>query len=233
MHHFMWVTHIFNHLDPHYYYVYSALTTIVVLALVGIYVRVRVTNIEAMLVPSPKVSLINVLELAVESLMGLFASIMGPKHAKRHFPFLASIFIYIFTTNIMGVIPGFPPGTDNINMNMGIALCVFLYFNFWGLKENGLNYVKHLLGPFWWLAPFIGAIEIFGLMLRPATLSLRLLGNITGDHLVLGVFSELVPWVIPVVFMAFGIFVAFIQAFVFTLLSTIYVGLAVEDMDHH
>jgi F-type H+-transporting ATPase subunit a len=134
----------------------------------------------------------------------------------------------------MGVIPGFLPPTDNINTTLACGLVVFVYFNYVGIRENGLiNYLKHFAGPVVALAPLMLVVELIGICVRPISLALRLFGNITGDHMVFGIFSELVPIGVPILFLALGIFVAFIQAFVFSLLSTIYVALALPHEEHH
>ncbi len=228
--HFMWVLWLFPNLDHHYYYVYSALTACLVIIIIGFIVKSKLANVEQALIPSAKASLLNIVEVGVESLYGLVEDVLG-HDAKKHMPFLGAVFIYVFVINIMGVIPGFHPATDNINTNLGVGVLVFLYYNYYGFKSNGIGYLKHFLGPIWAMAPLIAVIEIIGHCVRPLTLSVRLVGNITGDHAVLGQFSDMVPLLVPVVFMAFGIFVAFVQAFVFALLSTVYVGLATEH-DH-
>jgi len=133
----------------------------------------------------------------------------------------------------LGLIPGFLPPTDNINTNLAIALTVFVYYHIMGIKAHGVkNYLKHFMGPILWLGPLMIVIELIGHCVRPISLSLRLFGNITGDHLVLGIFSGLVPILVPVVFMALGLFVSFIQAFVFSLLSMIYINLATAHEEH-
>ena len=115
-----------------------------------------------------------------------------------------------------------------------MAIVVFLTFNIAGLWVNGLNYVKHLMGPVLLLAPLMLPIELIGLLVRPVSLSIRLAGNIFGDHTVFNIMSDLVPgWVpLPTVFLALGMFVAVIQAFVFTLLTTAYIGLSVAHEEH-
>jgi F-type H+-transporting ATPase subunit a len=134
----------------------------------------------------------------------------------------------------MALIPGFVPPTDNINTNLAMSLTVFVYYHIMGVKAHGLKgYLKHFMGPILWLAPLIFVTEIIGHCVRPLSLSLRLFGNITGDHLVLGIFSNLVPVLVPVAFLALGLFVSFIQAFVFSLLSMIYINLATAHEEHH
>jgi len=115
--------------------------------------------------------------------------------------------------------------------NAAMAGTIFVYYNYSGFKEHGIGYLKHFTGPVIWLAWLMLPIELIGHLVRPVSLSLRLAGNITGDHLVLGIFTDLTHFVIPIVFVGLGVFVAFVQAFVFTLLSTIYVSMAVSH-DH-
>ena len=194
---------------------------------------------EEELVPTDKLSLKNIFQVAVENLLGLMEGIIGPD-AKLYFPLIGSLFIYIFINNLMGIIPGFLPATENVNTNFAMSITVFLYYNYVGIKKQGLmNYIKHFFGPtkglpvaMMWLPVLIFAIEIVSHVVRPASLAVRLFGNITGDHVVLGIFSELVPLIVPIIFFALGIFVSFIQAFVFSLLSTVYIGLAVAHEEH-
>ena len=94
------------------------------------------------------------------------------------------------------------------------------------MRTHGAGYIKHFMGPVWWLAWLMLPIELVSHLVRPASLSLRLAGNITGDHLVLGIFTAKTYLLIPAIFVGLGFFVALVQAFVFTLLSTIYVGMA-------
>ncbi len=184
-------------------------------------------------VPTGKFSLKNIFQYAVESLLSLMEGIIGHE-ARDYFPLVGGLFIYIFVSNLIGAIPGFIPPTENVNTNFACSITVFLYYNYLGVKKQGAkNYFKHFMGPVAWLAWLMLPIELISHIVRPVTLSLRLLINMFGDHLVLGVFSGLVPLIIPVIFMALGVFVAFIQAFVFSLLSTVYIGLAVAHEEGH
>ncbi len=198
-------------------------------------VRKKLLRLEQSLVPDQGVSLTNVFELLVESFLSLMEGIVG-KSARQHVPLVVSIFVFIFVCNILGLIPGFLPPTANINTNLAIAACVFVYFNYLGIREHGfISYFKHFAGPVWWLSPLIMAIELFGTAIRPVTLSLRLFCNINADHLVLSIFSSLSPLIIPVIFMILGIFISFVQAFVFTLLTVVYIALATaheEEQEH-
>src|SRR4030095_6008060 len=209
--------------NEHNLHIISALFVAVILIGAALFARRKIARLEQSLVPAGGVSVSNSFELIIENLLTLMEGIIGPD-ARKHLPLVGTLFLFIFTSNLLGLIPGFSAPTSNINTNLAMALCVFLYFNYVGIKEQGaLNYFKHFAGPIWWMAPFIFAIELFGVALRPLTLSLRLFANINADHLVLGIFSQLVPILIPVVFMILGLFIAFVQAFVFTLLTMIYI----------
>lgn len=178
------------------------------------------------LVPDSRLSLRNLVELVVEGLLNFFESLLGER-AVQYFPLLGTIFIYIFVSNMLGIIPGFLPPTDNINTNLPIAFVVFVYYNMEGAKEHGWgNYLKHFMGPIKALALLMIPIEIVSHLVRPVSLSLRLFGNITGDHMVLYQFSNLTPIFVPIIFLGLGLFVCFMQAFVFTFLSAIYISLA-------
>lgn len=183
------------------------------------------------LIPEKGITLRNIFELVVEQLLNFVSSLLGER-AVQYFPLLGTIFIYVFVSNFLGIIPGFLAPTDNISTNLPIALFVFYVYNREGVKEHGLgNYAKHFMGPIWWLAFLMIPIEIVSHVVRPISLSLRLFGNIQGDHAVLLQFSSLTPMLIPVIFLGLGLFVSFMQAFVFTFLSAIYINLA-QSHDH-
>lgn len=174
----------------------------------------------------------NLAEVVVGSLLGLVSDVVGKREAPYFFPLIGGLFLYIFTCNILGVIPGLMPPTENINANVGMSLVVFLVFNAVGLLRDPKGYLKHMWGPVFLIGPLLFSIELIGLFIRPVTLSLRLTGNIFGDHTVFGIMSDLVPIGVPVIFLGLGSFVAFMQAFVFSLLSTIYIGLSLPHHEH-
>lgn len=232
MHDFTWLGLISDKINHSNIHIYTAGLVVLFLIVATALARPRLKRIEERIIPEGKTSLPNIFEVAVENILGLMEGIMGPS-AKKYFPLIGTIFIYIFLCNAIALIPGFVPPTDNINTNFAVSMTVFVYYNFMGIKENGLkNYIKHLLGPILWLGPLMLIIELIGHLVRPVSLALRLFGNITGDHLVMGIFSGLTPILVPVIFLALGLFVSFIQAFVFSLLSTIYIGLATAHDAH-
>lgn len=171
-------------------------------------------------------------ELFAGAIQGIMGDTMPKSEVRFFFPFIAGIFAYIFTCNIVGIIPGLLPPTENINNNVGMALVVFVVFNLVGLMRDPVGYVKHLAGPVWWLAFFMFPLEVLSLMLRPLSLTLRLTGNMYGDHQVFSVFSDLVPAFVPVPFLALACFVSGMQALVFSLLTSVYIGLSLPHHDH-
>ncbi|MBI2605587.1 MAG: F0F1 ATP synthase subunit A [Deltaproteobacteria bacterium] len=182
-------------------------------------------------IPEGRLSFRNFFEIVAEKLYALCESVMGEHAAEAYFPVIGTLFMFIFTCNLIGLIPGFLPPTDNINVTLAAGLFVFIYYNFHGIKANGIGYLKHFLGPVWYLAPLMLVIELVSHVFRPISLALRLRGNMMGDHAVLGVFLSLVPYVVPVIFYALGVFVAVVQAFVFCLLTMVYINLSTAH-DH-
>ena len=180
--------------------------------------------------PETKLSFSNIIAHGVASLFEMTKSQIGTQ-ALKFFWLMGGFFIFILFCNLWGLIPGFLPPTEEFSLTFGLGLISFLIYNFIGFKENGVGYLKHFLGPIIYIAPLIGAIELISHLVRPLTLGLRLFGNITGDHFVVSLFSEKIfPVIVPMPFMALGIFISVIQAFVFYQLSVVYiVGSASHD----
>ncbi len=183
------------------------------------------------IVPSEKVNARNILELIVEAVLYFAGDIIGPQ-GKKYLPLLGTLAIFILFSNLLGLVPGFAPCTANININLGMAVVVFVLYQFWGIREHGLSYFKHFIGPIWWLAPLYLPIEIVSHLARMLSLSVRLFGNMTGDHLVLAMFTSLVPFLLPVTSLALGAFVCLIQTLIFVALSMMYISLATEESEH-
>jgi len=199
----------------------------------GMIYRAKASSVESAIVPDKGISFRNIFESFGEFLYNLAVSIMGEKETKKYFTLIVTLFMVIFFNNVIGVIPGFLPPTDNLNTTLAMGIFVFVFYNYQGIKVQGLvGHIKHFLGPVAFLAPLMLIIELISHAVRPISLGLRLKGNMEGDHLVLSIFSDLVPYIIPIPFYALGIFVSFVQAFVFTLLTMIYIGSAVEHHDH-
>lgn len=170
----------------------------------------------------------NLMETVVSGVGNLLEETMG-EEGKPFFPLIATFALFILVSNLLALIPGFMPPTANLNTNAALALTVFAMTHFVGVKKHGFAYLKHFMGPIWWLAPLIFVIEIIGHLARPLSLTLRLFGNMWGHEIVLMIFIALVPLIVPVPMMLMGILIAFIQTFVFTLLAMIYIAGALEE----
>lgn len=207
----------------------GSIIVFVIIVIMSLFVRWKLTNPEKHMVPDKKVGLINIAEVFAEAGLDVLRGVLGEK-ADKFFPLIGSLFIYILLCNLLGFIPGMVAPTTSINTNLSCALIVFLYYNYIGIKERGFfGYFKHFLGPVIWIAPLFFFVELVSHLVRPITLSIRLYGNMTGDHIVLGIFTGLAPVLVPIFFIVLGVFVAFVQAFVFAILSTVYIALAIEE----
>jgi F-type H+-transporting ATPase subunit a len=224
MEHFSWFTLL--GLDK-YDYILGSILVLLFLTYAGFKITKKLSK-EGSVLPDEKFSLTTIFEiLTIDFLFDLFTNILGSsEQAKKYFPLLGASFFFIMFANLLGSIPGFLPPTGNFNTTVACALVIFIMYNYYGFKENGLSYIKHFAGPVIFLAPLMFVIELISHFVRPLSLSLRLFMNITGDHLVLGVFTNLIHYIIPAIFVGLGIFVALLQAFIFTVLSAIYISLA-------
>jgi len=172
-------------------------------------------------------------EVYVGGLLDTLNGLLDRRDSKMFASLIGSLFVYILVCNIQGIFPGFLPPTDNINTNVGMAIIIFCVFLWVGLVRDAKGFLAHMFGPMLLLGPFLFVIETVGLIIRPVSLSLRLTGNIFGDHTVFTVMSDLVPVIVPSIFLGLAIFVSLVQAYVFSLLSTIYISLSVPHHDAH
>jgi F-type H+-transporting ATPase subunit a len=172
------------------------------------------------------------LELIVSGLKGLLQDIVGP-HSERFLYMIGAFAVFIFVSNIFGIFFFLQPPTGNVNTTFGLGLTAFLYYNYVGVKTQGLgHYVAHFAGPIWWLAPLMFPIEVIGHLARILSLGMRLFGNIFGEHTATGIFMGMLPFVVPWPMMGLGIFGAFLQTFVFIMLTMVYIGGAVATEEH-
>lgn len=181
------------------------------------------------------------LEVGVLAVRSMIEDIIGPQGLK-YFPVVMAFAVLILVSNLMGLFPLFMSPTAAVSVTFALGLSSFLYYNWIGIKENGLiGHLKHLMGPIWWIAPLIFPIELISNFIRPFSLGIRLFGNMFADekvsHTVAGLYPSITHWVIPIFLMPLGIFVAFIQTFVFVLLSQLYLsevshGAHEEHADH-
>ncbi len=217
----------------HYDHILTFLIVLVLLLGIGFYYRAKTASMDKAIVPDKGITLRNIIELYGSFIYAQVRAVLGEKDAPKYFPYVATVFIVIFISNMIGLVPGFLPPTESINTTLALGVFSFLYFNIKGCKELGtLNYLKHFAGPLWYMAILIFPIEIISTCIRPISLALRLYGNMYGDHMVLGTFSGLAPLIVPIIFMVLGMLVSFIQAYVFVMLSMVYVSLATAHQDH-
>jgi F-type H+-transporting ATPase subunit a len=159
---------------------------------------------------------------------GQSRDVIGP-HSEGFTPFLVTMGLFILISNLFGVVPGLESPTASPAVPLGCALCTFVYYQGHGFRHAGIGYLKHFLGPVWWLTPLMLPLEIFGHFVRIMSLTLRLYANMFAGDMVTLVFFSLVPIGLPVVFLGLHIGVAVLQAYIFVLLTTVYLAGAVAE----
>jgi F-type H+-transporting ATPase subunit a len=245
-HPFVWYDRLPSALRLLPQHTFTAILIMVLLVVLAYLARSALFKSRDPVVPDQGFSLRNIFELLVENLVQLSDGMIGKK-GRKYVSLFGSFFVFILTANLFGLLPGFSPPTSNINTTLGLALVSFCAYHYFGLREHGPNYIKQFIGPMTSVPSgpkkiltllfvpvliisilFFSVLESISHLVRPVSLSLRLFGNMFGDHLVLEIFTELTRIVFPVLFYVFGALVSLIQAFVFTLLSMIYVAMAVS-----
>ncbi len=176
----------------------------------------------------------NVMEAYLGGVMYMGTDVMGKEAARKYLPLVATIGLFVAVANLIGIVPGFEAPTSSLNMTLALALVVFVYYNFEGIRRNGvIKYFAHFMGPVWWLAWLMFPIEIVSHISRIISLSFRLFGNIKGDDMFLMVILMLAPWIFPMIPFALLTFMALLQAFIFMMLTYVYLGGAVLISDDH
>ncbi len=226
VHPYMFLVHLFEkiglghwaHSNPHVIYMWFAMIIMIFFGWLA--------GKNAQLVPK---MIQNIFEVLVSGLEEFMITITGEK-GRWVFPLAATIFLFVFLGNLMGLVPGLFPPTANINTTLGIALVAVPFSWMVGIKYHGIKYIKHFCGPVWWMIPLMLPIEIIGHFARVLSLTFRLFGNMMGHELVVGILLGLAGlFLAPLPIMALGVFVALVQAFVFFLLSVMYVAEALEE----
>ena len=196
--------------------------------------RELATATDGGLVPAPRFTLRGFLEVLLETIVSLMENTIGPKWP-RYLPLVGTLGLFILVSNLMGLVPGLGGATSYVETNLSWAVMAFAVSEYAAFREQGAaKYFSHLMGPVWWLSPLMLVVELISHFARLISLTIRLTGNMFADHTLVAVFlafpvaNLLVPWV----FMGLGLFVAFVQAFIFSFLTIIYIGLAIEDSHH-
>jgi F-type H+-transporting ATPase subunit a len=219
-------------------HVIMAAVAVAIIAILALIARRKYASKESAMIPEGKFSIRNAFEVIFDATLGMMSDMMGKENARRYFPLIAALAVFILVSNLMGLVPGLAPPTSNLNTTLACSAVVFITYNIAGIRAHGMGYLKHFLGPVWFIAPLMLIIELVGHAFRPVSLAVRLAGNMTGDHMVLGVFGDMaaslfsVPFLLPVPFLFLGLLVSLIQTLVFCLLTTIYISLAVSHDSH-
>jgi F-type H+-transporting ATPase subunit a len=197
---------------------------VIVTAVIIIFFKMTVKNLS--MFPN---KMQNALEMFYKFFQGLVDDMMG--HEGRKFiPVLGTLALFIAISNLLGLLPEMASPTANLNVTAGCAVFIFLYYHYHGVKKHGLwGYIKTFMGPAWWLAWLILPIEIVSHFSRPLSLAMRLFGNIFGEDLVIIIIASLVPFVAPLPVMGLAVFTSLLQAFIFIMLSTIYLAGAMAE----
>ncbi len=214
---------------------------ILILALLSFVVSRTLVDVKAALVPEDRLTVRTFFELFVESVYGMMVPMMGKRATRFFLPLIGTCAFLIFFSNVLGMVPGFAPPTDNLNTTFACGAVIFFATHVFGFKEHGLAYFKQFTGPIWWLAWLMLPIELISHIVRPVTLGIRLMANMFADHLVLGIFlglfasmfggfGLLIP--VPVVMYGLGCIVVIVQTLVFCLLSTVYISMAIAHDGH-
>jgi len=174
----------------------------------------------------------NVMEAVVSGILAIGKDVASEEVARKYLTLAGSLAIFIFMGNFIGIIPGFESPTGNVNLTLTLALMVFIYYHVEGIRAQGLgHYIAHFAGPVKWLAPLMFPVEILSHFSRIISLAFRLFGNIKGDDLFLAVLLMLAPWIFPLAGYALLTFSAFLQAFVFMVLTYVYLYGAVTGQE--
>jgi F-type H+-transporting ATPase subunit a len=215
----------------------ASLFVVILITVLAYIASTQIKKVDQAVIPEDKLTLRTFFEAFVGIFYTMMVDMMGPKRAKRYFPLIGTSALFIFFSNFLGLIPGFNPPTSTWDITAGCAIIIFLSFNYYGIKENGLGYFKHLCGP--WLGPLgiplnilVFTIEVISLCVRPITLSIRLMLNMAVDHLLAAIFFGMVSLLVPIPILMLGTLVCIVQVFVFCLLSSIYIALATEHEEH-
>lgn len=218
------------------HHIFAAVMVVIILGIISLLASRRLKNLEQAIIPSPHITMVNLLEVLMSVVMSLMKDIIG-KDYKRHVPMVGTLALFILCSNLLGLVPGFVPPTDNLNTTIGCGLVVFFYFNFHGLRVHGLHHITHLANPLgawwgWFLSPLLFPVELIGLCVRPLSLGIRLAGNMIGDHKVVLAFAGVLPFLLPLPFYLLSLLVCVIQTIVFCLLTCVYISLHTQEESH-
>lgn len=167
-------------------------------------------------------------EMAEEFIAGQAEQIIGHDY-QRHLPFILALGFFILLCNLLGLVPGFESPTANPEVPLGCAVTTFIYYHFYGIRRHGFHYIKQFVGPLVLLSPLMLLIEVISHFARILSLTVRLYANMFAGDMVTMAFFSLIPILVPVAFLGLHLFVALVQTFIFVILTTVYIGMAVSE----
>jgi F-type H+-transporting ATPase subunit a len=228
--HFNW-TQLLPIVGHYYIHIATLLVVCALMLLLAVAGRVALGNIQSTgYIPSSRFGIKGFFEAVTEFVVSISDMVIG-EDGRKFVPMFITIFLFVLINNVFGMLPGWTPATDNLNTTLAIGIFMFITYNYYGVREHGAAYIKQFMGPIMFLAPFMFLVEMISHSVRPFSLGLRLQGNMSGDHILLGVFYGLFEYLLPIPLMFLGLFVCFMQAFVFTMMGMIYVSMAISH-DH-
>ena len=209
----------------------------IVLALLVFSARSKIADLKKGLVPDERLTLRTFFEMMIEGTLNTMATVMSRRQAEFFLPLIGTCAFIIFFSNFLGLIPGFEPPTSNLNTTFAMGAVIFLATHIFGIKEHGIGYLAHFMGPVrkWYALPLMilmFLIEMVSHVARPFSLGVRLAGNMFADHKVVATFTLLAPVLVPVPVLLLGVMVCIVQVAVFCILSMVYIGLAVAHEEH-
>lgn len=230
------------HASPGVQHVYAGLFVLCLIAGVAVATDTSIRNAGGDLLPPEKLTVRNFVELLVGAIYGMMSEMMGAKAARYFLPLIGTCAFFILFSNALGLVPGFLPATDNLNTTLAAGVVIFFATHVYGVREHGIAYFKHFFGPVigWAWIPLMllmFVIELISHVSRPLTLGIRLMANMTADHLVLTIFVGFLSWFtlwlpLPLPMYLLGTLVVIVQTLVFCLLSTVYIAMAIEHAEH-
>lgn len=220
--------------DPALIHVNGAVVVFVAITALSILANRAIKNrMDTLIVPSPKLNLVTFVDWVVESIHKMVIGILG-HHGEQYFPFIASILIFILMSNFMGLLPHSASPSTSTNTTFALGIATFFYYHAMGIKSHGLvGYGKHFLMGLGIFGLPIALLEMVSHLVRPVSLGVRLFINLHIDHMLLSSFEQLFAWILPVPMLLFGVLVCTIQAFVFAILTTVYILMATEHEEGH
>jgi len=210
-----------------------ALFAVLIVATLAIVVKGRIAKTSEAVVPEGELTVSSFMENFVETFYGVLRDSLGKADARYFLPLIGTCAFFIFFSNALGILPGFSPATSNFNVTLACGLIIFVSTHYYGVKRTGFAYFKHFIGPIPWLAPLMIPLEIVSHLVRPFSLAIRLLANMFADHLLVAVFTSIIFAFLPLPIMLLGVLTVTLQTYVFCLLSTIYIQMAIEHHDDH